>query len=259
MVLKISQQMLDPNDEGPPVEPFVGPINDVSLPTIGNQQAQGPLGLRLHYLPRIFAQEAPASDARCANCDDEHSAGSEGPTAVFSCRHCFGPGLLCRICLHATHRRLPFHKIRKWIDGVDGGSFVDTSLCDTGLVIHVGHKGNPCQFYEGTAAPLTVVHEYGVFKVNIAYCECHDGIEKHQQLFDAGIFPSSEKRPESGFTFSVLDHFLIYSIRSKMAAWDYWQSLVALSDSVDSKSVPVSYQSFAFYCLKRNSIKLHSY
>ncbi|KAG1844998.1 hypothetical protein F4604DRAFT_1595844, partial [Suillus subluteus] len=69
-----------------------------------------------------------------------------GTDGVYKCHQCFGEPLLCTNCCRMEHQRLPFHRISQWT----GGLFEDCCLVKTGLVIWLGHNGNPCpcQGYE---------------------------------------------------------------------------------------------------------------
>ncbi|KAF8256589.1 hypothetical protein EI94DRAFT_1710860 [Lactarius quietus] len=55
---------------------------------------------------------------------------------------------------------------------------------------------------------LTVVHQSGVFNMEVLYCICPNAGEKDKQLFQSGMFPSSFKQIETAFTFSALEYFL---------------------------------------------------
>lgn len=210
-----------------------GPHPDPPLPELPDNGK--PRGFRLHYLPRLFERESFNSDVLC-------SCGTS--TGTFKCLDCFSGRPFCRSCLHQTHRCHPFHRIRHWISSGDGSRFESSSLYNTGFVLYLGHNGIPC---ESTRADqprgpttMTVVHTTGVHSVHTSYCQCPHAGERHEQLFDYGIFPATELRPQTGFSFQVLDHFHLLNLRSKMAAWDYWGSLVAMTDPVNPERVPVS-------------------
>jgi len=98
--------------------------------------------------------------------------------------------------------------------------------------------------------PLHVVHVNGVHTMEVQYCSCLRGSqkqiaeEKWAQLLGHQIFPATEARPQTGFTFHVLKHFHQINLSSKTSAWDYSQSLIFLTDPIDpedTKSVPVSF------------------
>ena len=65
---------------------------------------------------------------------------------------------------------------------------------------------------------LTVVHQSGVFDMEVLYCICSNASEKDKQLLQSGMFPSSFQLIETVFTFSVLDEFLADNLECKTTA-----------------------------------------
>ncbi|KAG1723451.1 hypothetical protein EDB19DRAFT_1898080 [Suillus lakei] len=82
------------------------------------------------YLNVLLEWEAPA-DQSCIIC---------GTDGVYKCHNCFSEPLFCTNCCRMEHQRLPFHRISQWT----GSFFEDCCLVKTGLVISLGHNGNPC-------------------------------------------------------------------------------------------------------------------
>ena len=62
--------------------------------------------------------------------------------------------------------------------------------------VHTAKSGNP---------RITVVHQSGIFDMEILYCICSNAVNKDEQLMNAGLFPSSFKQIETAVTFAVLD------------------------------------------------------
>ncbi|KAF9225444.1 hypothetical protein BS17DRAFT_682134, partial [Gyrodon lividus] len=56
----------------------------------------------------------------------------------YRCMGCSQP-LFCTQCCQKQHYMLPFHWIKQWT-----GTFQDSSLCLAGMVLHLGHCGQPC-------------------------------------------------------------------------------------------------------------------
>ncbi|KIM52192.1 hypothetical protein SCLCIDRAFT_141699, partial [Scleroderma citrinum Foug A] len=49
-------------------------------------------------------------------------------------------------------------------------------------------------------------------------CRCNDAKvpDRHLQLLKFDVFPSSVIKPQTAFTFDMLDHFLIYALECKL-------------------------------------------
>lgn len=195
--------------------------------------------LRTHYLERMFAQEAPnLEEVECQNpaCTQPPLA----PGTLYRCEDCFGDELLCSACLHSRHQNNPFHGIRAWTPGPDA-FFRPTSLYETGFQLHLGHRGSPCpsQTYAVVQGTLNIGHTNGIHRMQVVYCKCPQVAESHLQLVNHRIYPATDKRPETGYTFALLRHFQLFHLASKTSAWDYHQGLQRLTNAVDPTAVPV--------------------
>jgi len=62
----------------------------------------------------------------------------------------------------------------------------------------------------------------------------------YAQLLRLGLYPSSTERPETAFTFSLLDYFHIDAVECKTSANNFYNKLRRLTDSVFPHKVPVS-------------------
>lgn len=176
--------------------------------------------------------------------DSEYSA-SPGQTcrcgegqALYYCKDCFLSSLYCKSCVVSAHSRTPFHQIREW-----GGSyFRRASLSKLGLLLTLGHDTGPCPNRSSSSKPrnVTIIHTNGIHDYQIEFCHCADASSVLVQLTRSRLFPATVQRPETLFTFSVLDNFHMLSLTSKIPAYDYWNALVNLTDHVFPKNVPVS-------------------
>jgi hypothetical protein len=167
-----------------------------------------------------------------------------------------------------SHKLLPFHRIKMW----NGTYFMKTTLHDQGFIIHLGHHGQMCSDTEDLwtdmleDAPVAeeididlfqdsgdgkvnsviddsvvnIVHTTGVFKHKVRWCQCKDAPEKTVQLFQMQLFPASHLRPETAFTFDVLDNFHIDAMECKTAAASYMKKLCRLTNNAFPHTVPVS-------------------
>lgn len=209
------------------------------------------------YLRLLLEREAPPEDKFCCLCG-AHSV-------VYRCHGCLGEPIFCAKCCRNEHRRLPFHKIRKW----NGDFFEDVSLAKIDLEIHLGHGGCPCPVlddiyqWEDTDEPIydasddctpitelpflhkkecmTVVDESGVHSVMIRFCKCPNSQTPDKQLFELGMFPASFTRPKTAFTFPVLNSFLLDNLECGTSAMNYYSKLRRMTSSVFPHLVPVGH------------------
>ncbi|KIK75663.1 hypothetical protein PAXRUDRAFT_91251, partial [Paxillus rubicundulus Ve08.2h10] len=78
---------------------------------------------------------------------------------------------------------------------------------------------------------ITVVHSSGIFSHTISWCTCPNVPrgERHLQLLWAPLFPASISRPETAFTFDVLDHYHIDNLESKTTTTSFFSKLLRLT------------------------------
>lgn len=86
---------------------------------------------RNEYLKKIIEAEAPPMDGKCQNRDRP---------AIWRCKGCFGKPVFCTGCCKSSHKAHPFHRVEKW----NGKFFEDAWLWQVGVVINLGHNGEPC-------------------------------------------------------------------------------------------------------------------
>ncbi|KAJ3560603.1 hypothetical protein NP233_g10727 [Leucocoprinus birnbaumii] len=149
-----------------------------------------------------------------------------GPPAIYRCRECFIPELLCVNCISAAHLKNPFHHIQRW----NGSFFERASLNDTGFVIHLGHRGAPCP--HNSKSPSQFI---------VAFIQRED---KHIQLIQHQLFAPTIDRPKTVFTFAVLKHFHRHSLSSKMNLYDYCNALQEDTNAAFPAQVPDRYEEF---------------
>jgi hypothetical protein len=178
--------------------------------------------------------EAPPSNFNCESCKQFDFE--------YRCQDCFPQAFTCGNCCLKSHRSLPFHKIEKW----NGKCFVSAELRSLGLVLHLGHQGNPCPVsasegdFEQSRSALRVIHQSGVHFHQVQYCECKEAPSRAIQLFRHRLFPATFERPETAFTFAVLDYFHIDAMECKTSASSFFSKLKRLTCSAFPQEVPVS-------------------
>jgi hypothetical protein len=182
-------------------------------------------------LENLLFFEARGSEETCSKCNQH--------PGLIRCSDCLCSPVFCTHCALQTHSHLPFHKLDKW----NGKFFEKTSLHALGYVIRLGHGGISCPNTHSTPGfhtTLVILNTNGIFTHRILWCECEDAPSSFYQLFKAGFFPSSFKKPQTAFTFHLLDYFYIDSMECKTAALSFCQKLARLSDNAFPGEVKVS-------------------
>ena len=170
----------------------------------------------------IMDSEYWASPGQMCRCGDGQ--------ALYYCGDCFLSPLYCRSCVLAAHSRTPFHQIQEW----SGSYFRRTSLSKLGLLLTLGCDAGLCPNCSSSSKPrnVTIIHTNGIHNYQIKFCHCADTSSVLVQLMRSHLFPTTVQRPETLFMFSVLDNFHMLSLTSKIPAYDYWDTLVNLTDHV---------------------------
>lgn len=87
---------------------------------------------------------------------------------------------------------------------------------------------------------MTLIHVNGVFEHCVRFCRCLGAMSEHEQLFKHRLFPSTFDRPETAFTFDLLDYFSVDSMECKTSAQSFFQKLRRVTDNAFPDEVPVS-------------------
>ena len=163
--------------------------------------------------------------------------------ALFRCaghEYCFQGDLCCQSCTIQVHTKpsLPFHRIEKWT----GTHFTSTSLQAIGYILHLGHSGKHCpnvNHHKAHPRPMTIMHTNGSHKMLIQFCHCFQAPSDAIQLSNAQLFPATIVRPQTAFSFAVLDHFHQLTLSSKISLFDYYDSLTKLTEPTFPQDVSV--------------------
>lgn len=185
------------------------------------------LELRDQYLSILLQQEA-LSHTYCHIC--------KGQDKLYRCEDCFGSPLCCQSCLLQTHISSPFHRIQHW----NGEFFQPAKLVNLGYTLHSGHGGLQCPHSTPDHDTLIcIVDVIGVFHHKLRWCGCQSPEPLYAQLLRLGLYPSSMERPETAFTFSLLDYFHIDAVECKTSANNFYNKLRRLTNSLFPHKVPV--------------------
>jgi CxC2 like cysteine cluster associated with KDZ transposases len=215
------------------------------------------------FLFEILAMEAPPADMICTSCLVQK--------AEIRCLDCLGSPILCRRCGLKNHHSDPYHKVEVW----NGECFIPSDLHDVGLLIYLGHGGDRCPAHHAqrlapqAAVPLqvnvnadllhagtddeaewndedieediiTAVHTTGVYKRRVQWCQCPQAAPRHIQLLQMRLYPASVKRPQTAFTFAVLDYFYLDAMECKTSANNFFNKLRRLTSNAFPHVVAVS-------------------
>jgi len=195
------------------------------------------------YISEVLDQEQPPANMLCPKCQSRQG--------LLRCKDCFSGHTLCHDCCLMVHQETPFHLIEKWT----GWFFQATSLNKEGFTLHLGHGGVPCPeaqsktSAQGTQAGsggqagnmkhLIVVDVSGVYQLQIGWCQCEGAPGADIQLLRNHLFPASISNPSTAFTFGLLRHFHIDSVKCKTSALSFFSKLRRLTNDTSPDSVPV--------------------
>lgn len=195
---------------------------------------------RLWYMRFMYAREAPPT-AGTPSCQTPGCTEPNPTNTVYRCEECFGGHLFCRGCSNQMHATHPFHRIRSWTAG-PAAHFVRSSAYDRGFVLRLGHNGQPCP--AGTAVQEThIMHTNGIHVMPIAFCRCFGKLD-WEQVLEHDMFPGTEDKVRSIFTFAALDLFHNFNLVSKTAPRDFNKALMRFTDAGFPSNVPVCSRSF---------------
>ncbi len=159
------------------------------------------------------------------------------------CLSCIGHCRWCRTCAVKAHLSLSFHRLQRW----NGQFYEAISLADLGFILNLGHNGDVCPLNTdkgGCGDKITMVDSAGIFVHLVKWCKCNGASsqDKHLQLLRHRLFPSTTFKPQTAFTFNVLDEFLIDSLECKTSASSFYSKLRRLTNNAFPDTLPVRLQ-----------------
>jgi hypothetical protein len=214
---------------------------------------------RDEYISVLLGLEQQINNGQCEDC-----GGGEG---LIRCLSCSGEHAWCSSCAVKAHQHNPFHNLQLW----NGKFYQSTTLRDQGYIVYLGHGGRPCPHFQQQSNPppwsdlgamedvfghgegdtiyetqlglsnLVIVHSTGVYSHRVSWCQCPGAeMDRHLHLLKARLFPASITRPQSAFTFDVLDNFLIDALECKTSAMSFYQKLRRFTNNAFPHKIPVS-------------------
>jgi len=89
---------------------------------------------------------------------------------------------------------------------------------------------------------MVIVDRSGIHYIGVRGCKCEDSKPLDQQMLDMAIYPGSQKRPQTGFSFTVLDDFLVDNRECKVSALRFYTKLRRITSNAFPSSAPASCQ-----------------
>ncbi|KAF8999472.1 hypothetical protein BDZ89DRAFT_934749, partial [Hymenopellis radicata] len=161
--------------------------------------------------------------------------------ALYRCKECSRYRLLCKKCCLAEHARLPLHIIGHW----DGEKFQKTTLRSMGLRLYLGHEdGSRCIMPRVDPHAMVVMHTTGLHEVSVRYCNCLQSTPRRQQLLRFGWYPATVQLPATCATLDVLDLFHGLTLNGKLSAYNFYKTMVYITDALGIQVPKKRYQPF---------------
>ncbi|KAF8337253.1 hypothetical protein F5887DRAFT_890729 [Amanita rubescens] len=214
-----------------------------------------------HLLNALLAREALPNDGHCQSCDMQRRA-------VWRCKDCNIPQLLCRFCMRHAHVHIPLHHIECWT----GRFFRTAQLWEVGTYILVSHHMERSLFQLNTGKShgiemprpagtddsddidgymptgldtqqteevprcdvlnnryVRIIHTNGIHQIPVTTCTCRGTNAIHADLVYKKLVPASFSVYRTLFTVDVLDDFRLSNLECKVSAYQYFQKLRRLT------------------------------
>lgn len=111
------------------------------------------------------------------------------------------------------------------------------------MVVSLVHPGETCEVTEGEPRVITVISSTGAHHVGVQFCKCMragDATTAAKQLLRARWFPATPTRPRTAVTFECLNLFHLLTLQGKLTGFDFYQTLVRLTDNTNVDPPKVS-------------------
>lgn len=106
------------------------------------------------------------------------------------------------------------------------------SLRDLGLRLQLGpHAGRSCVRPIPAKRVFTLIHDNGIHLVNVDFCGCERRQPSRTQLLRSEVMLSTTRRPQSGATFRVLEHFEMLSATGRLSNHEFYNALARTTDN----------------------------
>ena len=113
-----------------------------------------------------------------------------------------------------------------------GGFFKRVTLKSLGLTVNLGHSGDSCP---SPAEPqlILVIDLSSHHAVSVRFCKCSKNgfLDNYRQLLRFDWYPASYLRPQTAFTFDLLDTYHKISLQGKLNLYDFYKATMQKTDN----------------------------
>ncbi|KAF9256709.1 hypothetical protein L218DRAFT_881163, partial [Marasmius fiardii PR-910] len=141
------------------------------------------------------------------------------------CQECQHLPLLCLECWVKVHTHNPLHWAFIW--SAEEGYFVkhDISILGYPIPLHCAGSNHCPRLKQPQGFIIADIN--GVHLTRVEFCNCAQEMhmDKWTQLFKLDIFPFMVNRPQSGFTFELLQHYEMLVKQAQVTSHQFMLSL----------------------------------
>ncbi|KAI0744400.1 hypothetical protein C8Q76DRAFT_604248 [Earliella scabrosa] len=143
-----------------------------------------------------------------------------------------------------VHALVPFHRILLWDHQHGFWQKVDAEA--VGLRLYTGHQGNRCPHISRAPRRMVIVHEHGIHKIPVSFCECITPLSAASpiQLLRLGLYPGTWTSPRTAFTLNVMKDYHLLSLQANVSAQDFHTYLTRCTDNIDTFTEQDRYREF---------------
>ncbi|KAK0500749.1 hypothetical protein EDD18DRAFT_1279950 [Armillaria luteobubalina] len=180
--------------------------------------------------------------------------GCEDKDFPFRCVTCQDGRLFCRTCIVSLHEACPTHVIQSW----NGNYFDKVPLRQLGMRYQVGHlAGEACPHPRlAFGNHFTIIDTNGIHDVALDFCSCMRKRPFAMQLQGSWLFPATDIEPRTAVTTVALEQFQMLTFMGKISAYEYYHSLVRLTDNTGIKSPSDNFNAFICVVCEWSFIRL---
>ncbi|KAK0499952.1 hypothetical protein EDD18DRAFT_1348753 [Armillaria luteobubalina] len=155
--------------------------------------------------------------------------GCEDADFHFCCVTCRDGRLFCQNCIISLHEACPTHVIQHW----NGKYFNKVPLRELGMRYQVGHlAGEVCPHpWPAFGNHFIIIDTNGIHDVALDFCSCMRKRLFAMQLQGSWLFPATDSEPCTAVTTAALEQFQMLTFMGKILAYEYYHSLVRLTDN----------------------------
>jgi hypothetical protein len=147
--------------------------------------------------------------------------------------------IYCRLAQLLLINELALTSAQVWEDNY----FQGRTTRDLKIRYQIGHPlGEDCPLgYLNSTRGFVVLHDNGIHVLDIDFCCCAGAPSEVAQLLNVGWFPATHKDPSTAATLGMLQRFHKLNLQARLPAYDYYNTLLLLSNGAGLKNVPVCF------------------